>query len=284
MHTDCLPISEFHLCLYIQFLSRSLKSPQSVRNYVSGLKCIHLMLGLQFPSQTAMQVKLTYKGLDKCLAYVPSRAAPITPQMLLRMAPLFQLKVPDQVVIWCLFLFLFFLFARKSQFIVDSGSQLEMSHLVQRQDVTVTESGLQVRFRWSKTHQSGGEPLVIPLSRIPGSVLCPVSAFQRMVHLVPASPSEPLFTFSSPTGNRPIRYKFFHTVLRACLRQIGLQPSSFSSHSFRRGGASYAFLIGVRGELIQSQGDWKSDAYKLYLELGYKQRVSVSKLISQSLM
>ena len=50
--------------------------------------------------------------------------------------------------------------------------------------------------------------------------------------------------------------------------EIGLDPNHYSSHSFRRGGATWAFKCGVSAELIQLQGDWKSDAYKLYLKYG----------------
>ena len=46
----------------------------------------------------------------------------------------------------------------------------------------------------------------------------------------------------------------------------GQDPSRFSSHSFRRGGACWALQCGVPGEVIQQFGDWKSDAYKDYLD------------------
>ena len=40
-----LPTSTETLQLYAQFLSRSFKSVQSIRNYISGVKTIHLLLG-----------------------------------------------------------------------------------------------------------------------------------------------------------------------------------------------------------------------------------------------
>ena len=43
-----LPVSLDTLCLYIQFLSRSLVPP-SIRNYVSGVKHLHIVLGYEFP-------------------------------------------------------------------------------------------------------------------------------------------------------------------------------------------------------------------------------------------
>jgi hypothetical protein len=48
------------------------------------------------------------------------------------------------------------------------------------------------------------------------------------------------------------------------LNQIAL-PGYITGHSFRRGGASHAFNIGLPSEFIQAQGDWKSTAYLQYI-------------------
>jgi hypothetical protein len=39
---------------------------------------------------------------------------------------------------------------------------------------------------------------------------------------------------------------------------------------------TWAFQCGVPSELIQVQGDWKSDAYKLYLRYGLNDKLQVS--------
>ena len=58
----------------------------------------------------------------------------------------------------------------------------------------------------------------------------------------------------------------FVSVFRGRLAHIGVpNPSQFRGHSFRRGGATWAFRNGVPGELIQIYGNWASDAYKCYL-------------------
>ena len=242
---DTFPISTDLLCLYIQFLSRSLSSPQSVRNYVSGLKTVHLLCSLPFPSYDAVMVKLTFRGLDKLLCHVPRRAVPITPRILVRIGQSLDFNNTDHVVYWCLFLFMFFTFARKSQFVPVSGKDPLLPKLVQRQDAYVYKGFLRVQFKWTKTRQVGGVPLLIPLPPIPGSILCPITAFQRMLQVVPAPPCSPLFVLPSSSGLSPIFYRFFHKILRECLSGVGLDPTGFSSHSFRRGGASYAFSLGV---------------------------------------
>ena len=68
--------------------------------------------------------------------------------------------------------------------------------------------------------------------------------------------------------------------LRACLNQCGLAGMDFGSHSFRRGGASLAFQVGIPVELIKILGDWKSDAVLLYLTVPLDIRVQATTLLS----
>ena len=158
-----------------------------------------------------------------------------------------------------------------------------MHNLVKREDIFIDNGVLNVRFRWTKTRQTGGEPLVVPLSPVPENVLCPLVAYSRMLQLVPAPPSSPAFVLPSAAGNRPVLYSAFTKVFRQCLDGIGLNPDGFSSHSFRRGGASFAFSIGIPGEMIQTHGDWRSDAYKVYLEFSYQDKLKVSSRLSSAL-
>ena len=54
----------------------------------------------------------------------------------------------------------------------------------------------------------------------------------------------------------------------------------FSGHSLRRGGATFAFQCGIPSELIKLQGDWRSDAYMLYLSLPLADRLVLSNIVS----
>ena len=45
-----------------------------------------------------------------------------------------------------------------------------------------------------------------------------------------------------------------------------LAGADFSSHSFRRGGATHALSSGVPVAVIQTMGDWKSNVYLSYLD------------------
>ena len=57
----------------------------------------------------------------------------------------------------------------------------------------------------------------------------------------------------------------------------------YTGHSFRRGGASWAFQSGISGELIQVCGDWASDAYKKYLEFSMQNKLTLAALLTKDL-
>ena len=76
-----LPASLDTVCLYCQFLSRSM-TPQSVRNYLSGVKLLHVVTGFDFPFYETFELRLTLRGLDRIHRHLPSRAPPVTPDLL----------------------------------------------------------------------------------------------------------------------------------------------------------------------------------------------------------
>ena len=61
-------------------------------------------------------------------------------------------------------------------------------------------------------------------------------------------------------------------ICRLRIKYKTLTWKLYSPHSFRRGGASFAFPCNVPAEIIQRQGDWQSDAYLIYLEMSSAQK------------
>ena len=46
-----------------------------------------------------------------------------------------------------------------------------------------------------------------------------------------------------------------------------IDPTKYSGHSLRRGGATLAFTLGTDHSLIKFLGDWSSDVYLIYNEI-----------------
>lgn len=271
-----LPSYEPVLCAYCQFLSRSFKAVASIRNYLHGIKVLHLFLGLEVKSFDSFKLKLLLRGLARLKPHCPKKALPITPDLLVEFLPFLDLSTPGDATYWCLFLLAFVLMSRKSNMVPTSGTAFDKNKQLCRGDVLHAGHCLLVLFKWSKTNQFGQRIIQIPVLSIPGSVLCPVAAFKRMLQLTPAQPSSPLFLIPHANYQRVVTYRNLQSKLRELVSLTGRNPSLYTSHSFRRGGATWAFRAQVPGELIKLHGDWHSDAYLEYLDFSLEDKMTVA--------
>ena len=94
---------------------------------------------------------------------------------------------PLSSALFCAFLFTFLLMAPLANIVTRSRQCVDPSRHLTRRDIATNQHGLIVTFKCTKTLQFGERKLHIPLVRLPGSPLCPVSAYHRMIRLVPAS-------------------------------------------------------------------------------------------------
>lgn len=273
-----IPTTVQVLCFYAQFLSRSFKSVNSIKNYLSGVKLLHLYLDDDYPKFDEFQLKLTLKGLARMNPHCPKQALHITPQILLRIFELLDISKPYDATFWCLFLHAFFLMFRKSNLVPNSVKQFDERKQLCRKNIKYDRSKGMLIFDicWSKTIQCGERTLYIPLVEIPNSSLCPVKAYINMITLIPAENESPAFCILKGKLLVPVTYYLFQNVLRKLIKEIGEDPKQYSSHSFRRGGATWAFSSNIPSELIQLYGDWSSDAYKTYLKFSLKDKISVA--------
>ena len=94
----------------------------------------------------------------------------------------------------------------------------------------------------------------------------------------------PAFIFSHQAGVKLLTGTIFVDTFRAVLEAVGVSDASrFTGHSFRRGGATWAFQAGIPGELIQICGDWSSDAYKQYLQFSMADKLNLAALLVRHL-
>ena len=100
---------------------------------------------------------------------------------------------------------------------------------------------------------------------------------------MPALDSSPLFIVNHGRSLKPILAAHFNRFFKSCITTVGLEPDSFSSHSFRQGGATFAFNCSAPTEFIKAQGDWRSDAYLVYLKLSTKKKLDILQAISTRL-
>jgi len=232
---EALPASLETICLYCQYLS-SFLTPGSVKNYLSGVKALHIVSGTEFMHSKAPELRLTLRGIDRLAQHCPEKAPPVTPTILYKLVRISDFSKAEDLVYMTSFLFAFFLFARISNIVPQSVRAFDPRKNLCRKDIVSTEYGLSVTFRWTKTLQFGQRKLIIPLLAIPGSPLCPVDAYKRMCRLVQAPLSSPAFVLPSSSGLSCITKSLFVNSFRSRLALAGIKnPCSFRGHSFRRG-------------------------------------------------
>ena len=277
------PSSLDTVCCYAQFLSRSFSSVQSIKNYLSGLKLVHVLMGLQFPHLSHFELRLVLKGLKTLNPFIPRQALPITPSIMLDMFRVLDTDTPFGASLWCAFVLALWLFARKSNIVPPSNNKFDKSKHLCRRDLILGPNEVLVYLKWSKTNQSRDRYVLIPLVKVPSSPLCPWSAVKNMVDRVPSQPDSPAFLVPSHKGLVSLTHSSFTSQLRQCLGRAGHNPRGYSGHSFRRGGASFALSCGVPGELIRTHGDWKSQCYLRYLDSSVQDRARVSQMMAAHL-
>ena len=172
---------------------------------------------------------------------------------------------------------------RKSNVLVQQRSYTLGKHL-SRQDVHITPAGVVLVIKWSKTIQFGERCLLVPLPWKPDHRLCPTTAVIRALAMTSsADPVGPAFV--APQAGRLVSLSptLFVKTIKQLLQRLQYDPSLFSGHSFRRGGATWAFQCHLPGEVIQLMGDWRSDSYRRYIHIPLATRRSFSQTLVDQL-
>lgn len=104
----------------------------------------------------------------------------------------------------------------------------------------------------------------ILLAAAPGAPTCAVTALKHLFTVHPQPPGAPLF--QTANGMALTRERFL-ARLKTLLAAAGLDCTKYSGHSFRRGAATSAAAVGYSDYEIQQLGRWRSDAYRLYIDV-----------------
>ena len=264
-----LPAGPENLALYAEYLSRSLKSPQSIRNYISGLKTVHNLLGLDVSSFSSFPLQLTLRALDKTLRHFPQKKLAITIPLL---RSLVGSTMPSEVgpiqaiVFRALCLLLFTTFLRISSVLPVSGHLFDHTrHLTPRDVLLGTETGWVV-VKWAKAHQLASQAYPVQINSTSDKTLCPVTALGALLAIHPQlDGGAPLFFMPGGRGCLPLTISQAGVWLTRALNRAGMEANKFSFHSFRRGGTSLAFGTGLSLDELRLFGGWGSSAILSYV-------------------
>ena len=168
-----------------------------------------------------------------------------------------------------------------------SARKFDPSKQLTKTDFRFFSWGTLVTIRWSKTIQFRERVVDIPLPCIPGSKLCPTTAIIHAFHFTNSTTANGQafnwVDYPSLTAHF-FTYNMFISKLRDHLTTMGIDPQSYAGHSFRRGGASFAYQSGVPLELIKALGDWRSDTILIYLTMPLTIRLPSANMLGKAIL
>ena len=287
-----LPVSDVMLCGFITWLAARGLKISTIKVYLFAVRAAQLDAGLPFePWRKRHSVFMTLQGARRIHGDYTSRKGAITIGMLWRMATHARVaqRDPKRAIlmgaVWAAILVGFFGMLRKDNLTKGKKDAFNVSRGLRRTDVDLQQSKLWLRLRVSKTIQYSEEPHVLGLVAT-DSPICPVRAVREHLRLTPDSGGASYLFVTKPKGPKgaaavPLSHATLVAEIRKLLAAIGEDPRKFSGHSLRRGGASFAYELGLPEAAIQAHGNWKSEAVRVYRECGPAQRLALPARLAQ---
>lgn len=242
------------------------------------IRLVHAENGLPNPCDSSWFLTSLLRGCKRALGDKCTPKLPITIDLLWKLFQLLEFSDLRDITFWATCLVAFFSFLRKSNLLASAGQgQRGSPCYLRRGDVTFLREGALLRLKHTKTLQYNERELEIPLPHISGSPLCPSRALLLVYKGVSLPTVAPLFCYAGPHGPVTYTYQSFMWRLKLLLGQLGVDANRYAGHSFRRGGASFALACDLPPDLIQIQGDWRSNCYQKYLHPDLRTKFRVAK-------
>lgn len=256
-------INEEVVCAYIELLAERVRSPATIKNYVSALSATYARMGLSSQPFSHIRVRRAILAIDKTHRHMPTPASSVSPHLL---KSVIQALRPHRLYATLKFLFIamYMSLLRQSNFVSQTVRNFDPTRQLTKRDVKITDGGLLIQIKWEKNHQSltGSNSIILPHTN--DSFICPVQAYTDMLAASPRPRScDPLVCFRDRNN---LTVGFVRKVWRATLTRIGEDPRCYTLHGLRRGGTTFLASTSkaARSEL-KEVGRWKSNVYRRYI-------------------
>ena len=257
-----VPVSTCTLERYAAFLART-RAFTTVQQYMNIIRIIHLEFGFSNPLSENWHLRSVLQGIKRGKGVTSKSKSPILPEHLLQLHKTLDLDSLDDLQLWSATLTAFFGLLRVS----NVAAAKTPSHMIKRKDMDIHSSGITLSVHHSKTIQYKERNHTVVLPYLRNHTLCPTTAVLKFLGKTARCPQEaPLFStprlghsYTNLTAAR------FRERLCSKLRVSCPSEGNFSTHSLRRGGATWLLSSGTPLASIKIIGDWSSDAVYRYL-------------------
>lgn len=257
-----VPASVDTICLYITQLTYSLKY-STICNYLSAIWSLHDHLGYAADAKNSFLIKCTMRGARRLLGDEVLTADPLLPEDLILLYKKMDFSNLTDLMFWSALVLSYRCLLRK-------GHVTASPHNLLRSHVEFTTYGACLKITSSKTIQCRERLVKVPIVKSRGSLLCPIRWLRKYLSRVPVNPGAPLFLM--PKSLKPMSYSYFSGRLKRAITEAGL-VGRYTSHSLRRGSATYLSRLGLPLHDIKLFGDWRSLSVLLYLSWDVQTRL-----------
>jgi hypothetical protein len=265
---------------YISFLARS-SVHSTVRNHLNGVRVFFESRGYPDPLKNCRKITDVQDGIKRKKPGGKKQKMPCTIQMLSIAVSLCNTNTGFGAALAAAITIGFFAFLRKANLVpktLSCEATGDEDKALEAHNVYVDKKSglLWIRLTHTKTIQFGEREVIVPIAAMPNRNYDPVKLWMNhcKINRVGQQPKgSPAFSYPDEAGNtRALTYVAVAGLLKAAATKLGLNPSKFSSHSLRRGGATFAAISKVPASIIKAIGDWRSNAYEEYIKLAMNVR------------
>ena len=286
-----LPLTSRQILIFIDWLARirGLKGT-TINTYLSGIRQMHVVKGLEPPLIRSGLVKLVLKGISNrdgiaSRSETLSGRLPMTMNVMLLLKRLIQnldMSNSDKALIWAASTLAFAGAFRIGELLCKTESCFDPDFDLLAENVTLSSDNagnqiIHILLKCPKESKSK-IPTTVDVFQNNGP-LCPVAALSNwgLVHV--STEKTPFFTFQNSTPRTGTKLNRILDITLGLYTDKAI--GKFTTHSFRIGLASELGRLGFSDEEIKEAGRWSSRAFEAYLRLKRTKRVTIAKEIAK---
>ena len=270
----------------------------TVQNHLKAIGYHHKLQYGENPLKTMTRLQYLMEGARREKGPA-KRKRPVTPEDINQVYSATDWNNPDSVTLWCSISIAWFFMLRMSEY-VDKGPADRYGkygrHPLRMNEIEPLSGGK--RTLWSSEvdeisiYISGSKTdwlnqgTVRSHNRIPANEpnahLCPVRSLVRLWELAPSKFQRNTDrVFATWRSGKPIKADRFVAMLRMAVFKQGMNPSAFSLHSLRAGGATALYRAAGNIELVARMGRWKTSSISSYLWESHELMHGLGRLMAQ---
>ncbi|CAC5407045.1 unnamed protein product [Mytilus coruscus] len=276
-----VPVSTGDFSLYIAYLAHYKFRFCKIENYLAVVKYLHKANDINDPITDNWYIKHVLLGVKRDIGDTQVETTAVTTNMLLMIKKELNLCRLYDLLVWVACLIGFFGLLRPVNFLFKDKHTpiLRIEEIDRIEEIGSIEVGFVTTCHKTKTIQFREKQLDVVIPQITGHLLLCENVIQSLSYvnfisfvndiLSNAGCGDKLTGHSFRRGGAT--FAFQAGLPEECIQDIGMWKScgdKLTGHSFRRGGATFAFQAGLAEECIQDIGMWKRNAYLRYIEKG----------------